>query len=331
MRSARRPQRAVRAEPRLDAATAGFGADVRDGLSKGQKELPSKYLYDAIGTELFEIITLLPEYGLSHAERRLLRQHAGEIVSGLPDPVVVAELGSGSAKKTRWILEALSRRQHTRYFPIDISAQALERSRFELARIPSVSLVGFENDYLDGLEQAEERRREGDHLMVLFLGSTIGNFDRLAGETFLREVRARMQAGDSLLLAADLEKPGRKVELAYNDPLGITAAFNLNLLGRVNRELDGRFDLAKFEHAAPWNAAERRIEMHLRARTAHTVAIPGAGLEFSFAEGETIWTESCHKFSPDEIRDLSDRAGFRLEGQWLDREWGYSQNLCVAR
>ena len=330
MRSIRRPERRLREWAAPRAAASAFARDVRDGLGKTRKELPSKYLYDAIGTELFEVITLLPEYGLSHADQRLLQRHAGEMVSRLPDPVIVAELGSGSAKKTRWILEALSGRQHTRYFPIDISARALERSRFELARIPSVSLVGFENDYLDGLEQAEARRREGDHLMVLFLGSTIGNFDRSAGGVFLREVRGRMQAGDSLLLAADLVKPVDTVELAYADPLGVTAAFNLNLLARINRELDGRFDLSGFEHLAPYNAAERRIEMHLRARSAHTVEIPGAGIEIVFARGETIWTESCHKFDPDEVRMLAERAGFRLEGQWLDSDWGYSQNLCIA-
>jgi dimethylhistidine N-methyltransferase len=330
VRGIRRPRRSAQPEARVDPAAVAFAADVRQGLGRGRKELPSKYLYDAIGTELFEVITLLPEYGLSHAGRRLLRKHAADIVSALPGPVIVAELGSGSAKKTRWILEALSNRQHTRYFPIDISATALERSRFELGRIPSVSLVGFENDYLDGLEQAADRRREGDHLMVLFLGSTIGNFDRSAGESFLRAVRARMEPGDSLLLAADLEKPVAKAELAYNDPLGVTAAFNLNLLARINRELDGCFDLSKFEHHAPWNAAERRIEMHLRARRAHTVEIAGAGIEVAFAEGETIWTESCHKFNTDEIRTLVERAGFRLDGQWLDRDWGYSQNLCLA-
>ena len=323
--------RRTRQAAQVDAATASFAEDVRTGLGREQKELPSKYLYDEIGTELFEVITLLPEYGLTHAGRRLLLQHADEMVSGLPGPVVVAELGSGSAKKTRWVLEALSRRQHTRYFPIDISATALERSRFELGRIPSVSLVGFENDYLDGLEKAAARRHESDHLMVLFLGSTIGNFDRPAGEAFLHQIRTRMQAGDSLLLAADLEKPVAKVELAYNDPLGVTAAFNLNLLARINRELQGRFNLRGFEHHAAYSARERRVEMHLRARSTHTVAIPGAGIEVDFAEGETIWTESCHKFNPDEIRGLVDRAGFRLEGQWLDREWGYSQNLCIAQ
>ena len=316
----------------VTGTTATFAQDVREGLGKPQKELPSKYLYDDVGTELFEVITLLPEYGLTRAGQRLLQKHAGEIVERLPGQAVVIELGSGSGsgKKTRWILEALSRRQYTRYYPIDISAAALSRSRSELGEIPFVSLVGFERDYLDGLREAVSLRRDGDHLMVLFLGSTIGNFDRPAGEAFLREVRGQMLAGDSLLLATDLVQPVDALELAYNDPLGVTAAFNLNLLARINRELNGKFDLAKFEHRAPYNGRERRIEMHLRAREAHCVPIPGAGIEVSFAEGETIWTESSHKFDLDEVRRMAALTGFRCEAQWMDAEWPFSQNLWLA-
>lgn len=309
---------------------AEFAQDVYDGLTKPQKELPSKYLYDDIGSELFEVITLLPEYGLSRAGQRLLRKHADQIVDRVPGPVMIAELGSGSGKKTRWILEAVSRRQFTRYYPIDISPAALARSRSELSEIPFVSLVGFEHDYLDGLLEVVARRRDDDHLLVLFLGSTIGNFDRSAGEAFLREVRRQLIPGDSLLLAADLEKPVPQVEKAYNDPLGVTAAFNLNMLARINRELGANFDLAGFEHLAPYNRRERRIEMHLRARSTHTVAIPGADLTVAFEEGETIWTESSHKFDLDELRQMAAGTGFRCEAQWVDTEWPFAQNLWIA-
>src|SRR5258705_11998625 len=167
-----------------------FAVDVRDGLRKaGQRELQSKYLYDEVGSELFEAICLLPEYGLTRADARLLQTHAQEIVGRLPSPIHVAELGSGSGKKTRWILEALSRRQRTYYFPIEISPAALAACEKELGQIDMVSMVGYEQPYLEGLQAVAQGRDEGDHLLLLFLGSTIGNFDRAAGDVFLREVR----------------------------------------------------------------------------------------------------------------------------------------------
>src|SRR5579864_272363 len=213
-----------------------FAADVRAGLTRrGQKELPSKYLYDEVGSALFEVICHLPEYGLTRADERLLRRYANEIVDGVPGPVAVAELGSGSGKKTRWILEALSRRQQTIYYPVEISRSALVMCERELGDIDSLSIVGFEREYLDGLREVATHRRAGQHLFVLFLGSTIGNFDRPCGIKFLASVRQILEPGDSLLLGTDLEKPAAQLIPAYDDSLGVTAAFNLNLLGRVNR------------------------------------------------------------------------------------------------
>jgi L-histidine N-alpha-methyltransferase len=309
---------------------AALAEDIRQCLAKPQKELPSKYLYDQIGSALFEVITVLPEYGLSRAEERLLHRHADEIVAQLHRPITVVELGSGSGKKTRWILEALSRGQSTRYYPIDISAAALTRSHSELGKIPFVSIVGFERDYLDGLREVVARRQAGDQLLVLFLGSTIGNFDRPAAEVFLREVRRQLAVGDALLLATDLLKPIRQLELAYDDPLGVTAAFNLNILAVINRELDADFDLSKFEHLAPYNAQERRIEMHLRSRMAHSVRIGGAALSIAFDAGETIWTESCHKFELKEVWEMAHRVGFSSKAQWVDKEWPFAETLWVA-
>ena len=243
-----------------------FAADVRESLTKpGQRELPSKYLYDEVGSALFETICVLPEYGLTRADARLLEKYAGEIVGKLPSPIQVAELGSGSGKKTRWILEALSRRQKTYYYPIEISPSALAACAKELGQIDLVSVVGHEKPYLEGLHAVAEGRGDRDHLLVLFLGSTIGNFDRDAGDEFLREMRAILQPGDALLLGTDLEKSVALQLLAYNDPAGVTAAFNLNLLARMNRELGADFDLSSFQHEARWNSAERRIEMHLRS------------------------------------------------------------------
>ena len=198
-----------------------FAADVREGLTKsGQRELPSKYLYDEVGSALFEAISVLPEYGLTRADARLLKKHAGEIVGLLPSPVHVAELGSGSGKKTRWILEALSRRQKTYYFPIEISPSALAACEKELGQIDLVSIVGHEQPYLEGLRTVAEGRAKGDRLLVLFLGSTIGNFDRDAGEEFLGSVRNILREGDALLLGTDLEKRVEDQLLAYDDPAG---------------------------------------------------------------------------------------------------------------
>src|SRR5437867_672251 len=189
-------------------AALEFAADVRQGLSKlPQRELHSKYLYDAIGTALFEVITLLPEYGLTRADERLLRINAADIVRLLPSPSIVAELGSGSGRKTRWILEALARRDFTVYYPIDVSAAALRACRNELGAIDSLRISEIEAAYADGLQEVVARRSPGKNLLVLFLGSTIGNFERGPGEKFLRQVRALLRPGDSMLLGTDLVKP----------------------------------------------------------------------------------------------------------------------------
>jgi L-histidine Nalpha-methyltransferase len=308
-----------------------FAADVRDGLSKpGQKEMLSKYLYDDVGSALFEVICHLPEYGLTRADERLLRRHATDIVDRLPVPIAVAELGSGSGKKTRQILEAFCRRQPTRYYPIEISRTALVMCERELSDIDCISILGFEREYLDGLLEVAAQRRPGQHLLVLFLGSTIGNFDRMAGLKFLNQVRRILQPGDSLLLGTDLEKPAHQLIAAYDDELGVTAAFNLNLLARINRELDGNFDLAHFEHLARINPQTRSVEMHLRSVRRQTVNIPAAGISVDFEENETIWTESSHKYSTNDITEMARSAGFRCEVQWIDHEWPFAENLLIA-
>ena len=310
---------------------AEFSSDVVVGLSQpGQKELPSKYLYDEVGSALFDVICVLPEYGLSRAGMRLLERHAADIVERVPGPVVVAELGSGSGQKTRWLLEALARRQRVNYYPIDISSSALFRCQLELSRIDLVSIVGFERAYLDGLREVAMRHREGERLLVLFLGSTIGNFDRPAGDRFLCDVRSTLREGDALLLATDLEKPVPALTLAYDDPAGVTAAFNKNILARINRELDGDFDLTKFDHVARYDESERRVEMHLRSKVWQRITIRKAGFRFYLREGETIWTESSHKYDPQEVIQMGERAGYRSAGQWLDSEWPFAQTLLFA-
>lgn len=307
-----------------------FAADIRDGLTKAQKELPSKYLYDELGSRLFEVISVLPEYGLTRADERLLRRYASDIVEQLPRRVAVAELGSGTGKKTRWLLQALCRRQRTSYYPIEISRTALAMCERELGDIDAISIVGFEREYLDGLLEVAARRQRGQHLLVLFLGSTIGNFDRAAGVRFLGEVRRILQPGDSLLLGTDLEKPIPDLLAAYDDALGVTAAFNLNLLTRVNRELNANFDLYQFEHLARFNPEARSVEMHILSKQRQSVRIPDCDLSVGFVEGETIWTESSHKYSYLEIFQIAEAAGFSCKAQWVDHDWPFAESLLVA-
>ena len=317
---------AITAQPVLE-----FASDVRAGLTKPQKELLSKYLYDDVGSALFEVISVLPDYGLTRADERVLQRNAYDIVERLPLPLMVAELGSGSGKKTRWLLKALARRQHTAYCPIEISPTALAMCKRELGDIDAISIVGFEREYLDGLAEVAARRKPSQHLLVLFLGSTIGNFDRPAGVEFLKDIRATLLPGDLLLLGTDLLKPIPQLLEAYADPLGVTAAFNKNLLARINHELGADFDLEQFDHLAKFNAKARSVEMHLMSKRAQTVTIPAAGFSVRFAQGETIWTESSHKYSKDEICAMAVATGFQCEAQWVDQEWPFAESLLVAQ
>ena len=292
-------------------------ADVRAGLSgPGPKRLPASLLYDELGTALFEAISALPEYGLTRADERILMRNASRIVRPLASPLIVAELGSGSGRKTRWILDALASRQTTPYFPIDISETALARCALVLGRLPAVRFEAVHADYLDGLRQVTAQRRPAHRLLLLFLGSTIGNFEPEAARAFLSEVRRTLKSGDALLLGTDLVKAPSVLIRAYDDPLGVTAAFNRNLLVRANRELGADFDVDRFGHRAVWNARESRIEMHLVSVRRQRVRVPASRLDMTFETGETIWTESSYKYRPDDVAALLERAEFRTIGAW---------------
>jgi L-histidine N-alpha-methyltransferase len=313
------------------AVTGIFAEEVCAGLGKAQKELPSKYLYDAVGSRLFEVITELPEYGVTRAEDRILERHARDIAARMPNGIAIAELGSGSGIKTRRILSALSHaHHHTRYFPIEISATALAACEREVRDILTVSVVGIEREYLDGLLEVAARRRAGEQLLVLFLGSTIGNFEPEAAIAFLKKIRSMLEPGDFLLLGTDLMKPVPVLLDAYDDALGVTAAFNLNLLARINRELGGNFLLPQFEHVARFNDHAQSIEMHLRSRIAQRVFIEAAGITVEFYEGETIWTESSHKYGLAQIATMAAESGFTSPAPWIDTEWGFAENLWMA-
>jgi L-histidine Nalpha-methyltransferase len=277
------------------------------------------------------VITVLPEYGLFRADERLLRENAHSIAASLEcEAIVVAELGSGTGRKTAWLLDALAKKQPIVYSPIEISAKALDQCSKELGQLHNVDVRPLQQPYLDGLLSVAAARAAGEQLLVLFLGSTIGNFERRPAELFLAEVRQALMPGDALLLSADLEKPLSRLLPAYDDPLGVTASFDLNMLARINRELEADFDLSAFRHLARYDAAERRVEMHLLSTRAQRVTIPRAHCSVPFIEGETIWTESSHKYRPEELKEMGRRSGFRPLRQWLDAEWAFAQTLFVA-
>jgi dimethylhistidine N-methyltransferase len=309
---------------------AAFAQDVRNGLTKnGQKELYSKYLYDSLGSALFEAITVLPEYGLTRADSRLLRRHARDLAGRLGRPCLVVELGSGSGTKTRWILSELASKEPITYCPIDISESALHQCWRDLSQIDSVEVVPFAQSYLDGLREANRLRKPGTSMLVLFLGSTIGNFEPQKAVEFVYEVRKYLVPGDVFYLSTDLEKETNRMIAAYDDPTGVTSAFNLNLLARINRELGANFLLSQFRHEARYDEQEHRIEMHLRSTREQTVRLADSFLT-NFKQDETIWTESSYKFRLQDIVALAQITGFNCETQWVDDEWPFAQNLFRA-
>jgi L-histidine N-alpha-methyltransferase len=309
-----------------------FAADVERDLSLTPKQLQSKYLYDALGSSLFEAICRLPWYRITRSETDLLARHAGAVVAALGESQgTIVELGCGSGEKIVLLADALERRGASAHVHlIDISSQALEQSEQRLNRLRHVSVVGHWSTYEEGLRAAVAARYPDSTILVLLLGSNIGNFDPPAAAQFLDRIRATLSQGDLLLLGADLVKPERDLLLAYDDPLGVTAAFNKNLLERINHELGGEFDLAAFDHQAVWNGDERRIEMHLVSRANQRVRIAATGTTVTFKCGERIWTESSYKYEPDGIVEMGAEAGFAARDQWVDREAGFALTLLGA-
>jgi len=307
-----------------------FAADVRRDLALNPKQIQSKYLYDALGSCLFEAISRLPWYRITRAEGRLLSRWAPQVVAPLTDPLTLVELGCGSGEKISMLAEALrSRRRPVSVHLIDISPTALEQSQRTLGRFEHISVMGHRATYEEGLRRAAAGRGRGT-MFVLFLGSNIGNFDPPASHEFLSEIRRALRPRDALLLGADLVKPERELQPAYDDPLGVTAAFNKNLLVRINRELDGNFDLYGFAHRAVWNRAENRVEMHLVSCREQRVAIPGAGCDVRFEAGEFIWTESSYKYTPEQVLAMGAAAGFRSLEQWIESDARFALTLFLA-
>lgn len=316
---------------RADAA-ASFSQDVRAGLSAKPKHLFPKYFYDELGSQLFEAICLLPEYYLTRAENEILSNHADEIVAEVngEDQISLLEMGSGSALKTRLIIEALLKRQsELLYVPVDISASALETSsRVLLQSYPNLQIKAYAADYYDALTALCEQQR--GRTLALFLGSNVGNFNLGEAHNFLRLLRLVLKEGDALLLGADLRKNASVLEAAYDDALNVTAAFNLNLLVRINREFDADFNLRAFRHRAIYNEELGRIEVYIVSRRAQTVTIPKLEMEIHFDEGERIHTENSYKYDLESLSRLANSTGYERERTWLDSREQFSSNLFIA-
>jgi dimethylhistidine N-methyltransferase len=299
-----------------------FAASVLAGLSAPARSLSCRWFYDRRGSELFERICELPEYYLTRTERAILSAHAAEIVAALPAEVTLVELGSGSSAKTRLLIEALLDRQASlQYCPVDISAEMLYYSVVDLLELfPRLSVHAIAAEYAEGLARVDGNR--GQPRLILFLGSTIGNFLPEEARAFLGSIRRVMAPDDRLLLGADLKKERAIIEPAYNDAAGVTAAFNKNLLVRINSELEGHFDPDAFLHHAPYREEHDRVEMWLVSGRAQEVRIGALDRSFRFAEGEAIHTESCHKYSEAQIAGLAADAGLAVTHRWHDpRRW----------
>jgi dimethylhistidine N-methyltransferase len=310
------------------AETLRVTAAVREGLCSRPKRLPPWLFYDQAGSRLFDRITELPEYYLTRTERGILSEHAGEIVeaaAGLVSGMArlrIVELGAGSADKTRLLLAATVKRQGSvLYEPVDVSPSALAAAKERIEReIPDVRVAPRVEDYTQGLVLDPEG--PGERRLVLYIGSSIGNFEPLEAMGLLRGVRAGLRAGDALLLGVDLVKDQALLLAAYDDVAGVTAAFNLNLLTRLNRELGAEFDPSAFAHRALWNEAQSRIEMHLESRNQQRVKLGALDLVAEFEAGETIHTENSYKYRPGLAASMLKAAGFAVTRSWTDeRGW----------
>jgi dimethylhistidine N-methyltransferase len=306
---------------------SSFAEEIREGLSASPKRIAAWCLYDELGSVLFEAITLLPEYYLTRIETEILERHAEEIVALLEAPLEMIELGSGSGRKTRILIEAALRRQaRLHYKPIDISPDALIASASSLLRAyDGLSVTAFAGDYRSALRS--ERLSLPRHALVLFLGSSIGNHEAREAVSLLRAVRESLSGGDALLLGADLRKSPSRIELAYDDPIGLTGCFNRNVLARINRELGGHFELDAFRYVVRYDERRACLDSFQESLREQRVRIDALGIEVAFAAGERIHTESSYKYDRAELERIAHESGFALERSWTDERGYYSLNL----
>ncbi|HGY56767.1 MAG TPA: L-histidine N(alpha)-methyltransferase [Caldithrix abyssi] len=307
-----------------------FITDVQNGLSASPKTLPCIYFYDERGSQLFEDICRLPEYYLTRCEAEILRQHSREIAASFPADTLLVELGSGSSVKTRYLLEAfMERHGQALYNPIDISHSILRQSALELlAHYPELKITAVAATYQEGLRRITDipaRTR-----LIMWLGSSIGNLGRQEAVEFLGQLRGIMKPQDHLLIGIDLKKDINILKPAYDDAQGVTAAFNLNVLERMNRELVADFDLNAFAHLCRYNEEQGRIEMHILSLKDQIVRFRQPAFRVAFDQGETIHTENSHKYAPAQIQTLARRSGLRIVKQWFDSRKWFSLNLLAA-
>ena len=313
------------------ADVSAFADDVEYYLSLTPRQLPSQYLYDDLGSALFEAICELPWYAITRVEQDLLARYAPAIFARLHPVTTLVELGPGSGRKLDTLVRGVNLSNELTVHLVDVSPAALETAVATLSHHRGLAIVTHQAAYEAGLDEVARTVTADGRALVLFLGSNIGNFDPPGAEEFLRSIRRSLADGDALLIGADLVKPKRDLMLAYDDPLGVTAAFNRNLLVRANRELGADFDIEHFAHRVVWNADESRVEMHLVATVPQRVRIPGSRLDIRFEQDETIWTESSYKYRPGDIVGMLERAGFGLIEQWLDASSTFALTLVEAR
>jgi L-histidine Nalpha-methyltransferase len=311
------------------AAAHSFAHDVRDGLTATPKTLSSKYFYDDVGSALFDAITHVPEYYLTAAETEILREWGWEIVRLLDEPVEFLELGSGSANKTRVLIEeALRVQSGLRYSPIDISVDTLRASSMALVEhYKELRVRAYAGDYFTVLQSgalAFERR-----VLAMLMGSNLGNYQPKAARQLITLVGHALRPGDGLLLGVDRKKDAATLELAYDDPAGVTAAFNRNLLSRINRELRATFDPRAFKHVARYDAKRGSVDSFLESQSEQRVRIEAVEVDVHFARGEAIHTESSYKFNEGDITALAAAGGFELRKTWTDRASRFDVHLLV--
>jgi L-histidine N-alpha-methyltransferase len=316
--------------PTADVSLAQFAADARHYLTQSPRQMASRYFYDALGSRLFDAICELPWYRVTRAETALLARYGPDILRHAGAPSRIVELGSGSGAK----LAVLAGRRERSSAPIqlhliDISPAALDTAVRALDALPNVAIVTHHATYESGLDAVSEASQTG-HTLAMFLGSNIGNFDRAAADALLMRLRTSLVSGDSFLLGTDLVKPEAELLLAYDDPLGVTAAFNLNLFARMNRELGASFELGQLRHVALWNAGQSRVEMHVESLVDQRVIVPAAGLDFLLKSGERIWTENSHKYTASDVDRMLQRSGFVVAERWTDPQAGFALTLATV-
>jgi dimethylhistidine N-methyltransferase len=309
----------------VSTPTSSFAEDVRHFLQLTPRQLPSLYLYDALGSALFDAICELPWYRITRGENGLLARHREAIFARLPGLSRIVELGPGDGRKLQTLVEGTTNPLTVHL--VDVSAGALARAAHTLSDALHVAVITHQASFEQGLDEITD---DGIPTLVLFLGSNIGNFDRTASAALLGRINASMTRGDALLIGADLVKPERDLLLAYDDPLGVSAAFNLNVLLRINRELGANFDLTAFRHRAVWNAKCSRMEMFAVSTRAQHVRIEAIDVEFDLDEDEAIWTESSYKYTAEGMVVQLSNSGFEPVAQWIDREAAFALTLARA-